>query len=66
MRDHFHFWFQKDWWYLMHLQAWQFLAGCGVRGDIGGCPWGLLAALCSLGLLLVSLSGDAGGSANTR
>ena len=29
-------------------------------------PGGLLAALLSLGLLLVSLSGDAGGSANTK
>ena len=45
----------------MHLQASFFLAGCRVRGDLGGLPWGLLAALLSLGLLLVSLSGDAGG-----
>ena len=50
----------------MPLQAWQFLAGCGVRGDLGVSPGGWLAALCSLGLLLVSLSGDTGGSANTR
>ena len=66
MRNHLHFRFQGDWWCIMYLQAWQFLAGCGVRGDLGGLPWGWLAALCSLGLLLVSLSGDAGGSANTR
>ena len=29
-------------------------------------PGGLLAALLSLGLLLISLSGHAGGSANTK
>ena len=25
----------------MHFQAWLFLAGCGVRGDLGGLPWGV-------------------------
>ena len=41
MRNHLHFRFQGDWWCIMYLQAWHFLAGCGVRGDLGGLPWGV-------------------------
>ena len=38
--NHLYFWFQWNWWCFMHLQAWQFLGGCGVRGDLGGSPLG--------------------------
>ena len=37
--NHLYFRFQGNWWCFMHLQAWQFLAGCGVRGDLGGLLW---------------------------
>ena len=41
VRNYLHFRFQGDRWCFMHLQTWQFLTGCGVRGDLGGLPWGV-------------------------
>ena len=55
VRNYLHFRFQGDWWCFMHLQAWFFLAGCRVRGNLGclrgHClqlfyPWGFCLSPC--------------------